>query len=60
MKVIQVGLGGMGNAWLRAVQQTPEVEYAGFVEINPKIAAPKLRGDSSAKTQGIDVDADPQ
>ena len=29
-------------------------------EINPKIAAPKLRGDSSAKTPGIDVDADPQ
>ncbi len=38
MKVIQVGIGGMGNAWLRAVLASPEVEYAGFVEINPTIA----------------------
>src|SRR5215213_9784988 len=37
MKVIQVGLGGMGNAWLRAVQNSSEVEYAGFVEINEAI-----------------------
>ena len=38
MKVIQVGIGGMGNAWLGAVQRSPQVEYAGFVEINPEIA----------------------
>jgi predicted dehydrogenase len=38
MKVIQVGIGGMGNAWLRAVQASPVVEYAGFVEINETIA----------------------
>jgi predicted dehydrogenase len=38
MRVIQVGIGGMGNAWLRAVLASPEVEYAGFVEINPTIA----------------------
>lgn len=42
MKVIQVGLGGMGNAWLRAVQQLPEVEFAGFVEINANIAAEQV------------------
>jgi predicted dehydrogenase len=42
MKVIQVGLGGMGNAWLHAVQRLPEVEYAGFVEINPNIAAEQV------------------
>jgi predicted dehydrogenase len=39
MKIIQVGLGGMGNAWLNAVFNSPEVEYAGFVEINDTIAA---------------------
>ena len=39
MKIIQVGLGGMGNAWLNAVLNSPEVEYAGFVEINDTIAA---------------------
>lgn len=39
MNVIQVGIGGMGNAWLRAVQQSPVVEYAGLVEINDAIAA---------------------
>ena len=39
MKVIQVGIGGMGNAWLRAVQASPVVEYAGFVEVNAEMAA---------------------
>lgn len=38
MKVIQVGMGGMGNAWLNTVLQSSEVEFAGFVEINDAIA----------------------
>ncbi|MCY4063982.1 MAG: Gfo/Idh/MocA family oxidoreductase [Chloroflexi bacterium] len=38
MKVIQVGIGGMGNTWLRAVQRSPRVEFAGFVEIDDEIA----------------------
>lgn len=38
MRVIQVGLGGMGNTWLRAVGRSPEVEFAGFVEIDDEIA----------------------
>ncbi len=38
MKVIQIGLGGMGNTWLKTVLSSSEVEYAGFVEINPAIA----------------------
>ncbi len=38
MKVIQVGIGGMGNTWLNAVQRSPEVEFAGFVEIDEEIA----------------------
>ncbi|MEZ4870626.1 MAG: Gfo/Idh/MocA family oxidoreductase [Caldilineaceae bacterium] len=42
MKVIQVGIGGMGNAWLRAVLASTEVEYAGFVEVSDKIAAEQV------------------
>jgi predicted dehydrogenase len=42
MKVIQVGIGGMGNAWLRAVLESPVVEYAGFVEVSDKIAAEQM------------------
>ena len=38
MKVIRVGIGGMGNAWLRAVSASPVVEYAGFVEVNEAIS----------------------
>lgn len=38
MKVIQVGIGGMGSTWLRAVQESAVVDFAGFVEINPQIA----------------------
>ncbi len=38
MKVIQVGIGGMGSTWLRAVQRSPYVHFAGFVEINDEIA----------------------
>lgn len=38
MKVIQVGIGGMGNAWLNAVRSSSSVEYAGFVEVNDEVA----------------------
>ena len=37
-KAIQVGIGGMGNAWLHAVTVSPDVEFAGFVEVNAEIA----------------------
>ena len=42
MKVIQVGIGGMGNAWLRAVLASPVVDYAGFVEVSEKVAAEQV------------------
>lgn len=48
MKIIQVGLGGMGNAWIKAVLDSPDVEFAGFVEINPAIA------DEQAERYGFD------
>lgn len=37
MRVIQVGIGGMGNAWLKAVRTSPQVDFAGFVEVSPEI-----------------------
>jgi predicted dehydrogenase len=43
MNVIQVGIGGMGNAWLRAVLESPQVAYAGFVEVNDAIAAEQVQ-----------------
>jgi len=42
MNVIQVGIGGMGNAWLRAVLNSPDVEYAGFVEVSDAIATEQV------------------
>ena len=39
MKVIQIGMGGMGDTWLKTVRRSSEVEHAGFVEINDAIAA---------------------
>ncbi len=38
MKVVQVGIGGMGGAWLSAVRKSELVDFAGFVEINDDIA----------------------
>lgn len=48
MKVIQVGIGGMGGTWLKAVLASEQVEYAGFVEVNPQIA------ESQAEKFGLD------
>jgi predicted dehydrogenase len=38
MKVIQVGIGGMGDRWLQTVLNSAEVEYAALVELNETIA----------------------
>ena len=37
MKVIQVGIGGMGNAWINTVLNSSDVTFAGFVEVNEAI-----------------------
>lgn len=49
MKVILVGMGGMGNAWLRTVLESAEVEFAGFVEVNPAIV------DEQTQKYGLDA-----
>lgn len=48
MRVIQVGMGGMGNTWMRTVTESPDVEYAGFVEVNENTAA------KQAEKYGVD------
>ncbi len=48
MKVIQVGIGGMGGVWLETVLASQTVEFAGFVEVNPSIA------DAQAAKYGLD------
>jgi predicted dehydrogenase len=37
MKLIQLGMGGMGDAWIKAVLASKVARYAAFVEINPTI-----------------------
>jgi predicted dehydrogenase len=37
MKIIQVGIGGMGNTWLNTILNSSEVEYAALVEVNEDI-----------------------
>ncbi len=37
MKVVQVGIGGMGNAWLQTVFASQQVEFAGFVEVSDEV-----------------------
>jgi predicted dehydrogenase len=66
MKVIQVGIGGMGNAWLSAVQASEQVEFAGFVEVSDRtiseqVAAYDLDGSTVYNTldealAALDVD----
>ena len=36
INVILVGIGGFANAWIPDILDSPEVEFSGFVEINPK------------------------
>lgn len=39
MKVLQIGMGGMGNAWIKAVAQVDTIEHIAFVEINDDVIA---------------------
>ena len=38
VRLIQCGMGGMGETWLRTVLASGEAQYAGFVEVVPEIA----------------------
>lgn len=36
IKIILVGIGGFANAWIPVIEESPDVDFAGFVEIDPK------------------------
>ncbi|MGB7339407.1 MAG: Gfo/Idh/MocA family oxidoreductase [Phototrophicaceae bacterium] len=38
MRIIQMGMGGMGNAWLERLSPLPFIDFVGFVEVNDTIA----------------------
>lgn len=54
MKVIQVGIGGMGSAWLNAVRRSQVVDFAGFVEINPEIVRAQAKAYNLDKARIFD------
>jgi predicted dehydrogenase len=39
MRLIQVGVGGMGEAWMRTISPSADTEYAALVDVNPQILA---------------------
>jgi predicted dehydrogenase len=44
VRVVQVGAGGMGRAWLRLLGESADVELAGVVDLNPEAARDALTG----------------
>ncbi|WP_328995741.1 Gfo/Idh/MocA family oxidoreductase [Kribbella sp. NBC_01245] len=38
IRVVQVGAGAMGQAWLRAIDASPDVELAGLVDLDVEVA----------------------
>lgn len=48
MNVIQIGIGGMGQTWLKTVLDSSEVKHAALVEVNDAIAQ------QQADTYGLD------
>jgi len=53
MNIIQLGMGGMGDAWIHAVLSAQKVRYAAFVEINA--ATVKAQQQKHPALQGIPV-----
>lgn len=43
IRVVQVGMGRMGNGWLKTVMASQEVEFAGFVEIDDQIIEKRVK-----------------
>ncbi|MCE5259774.1 MAG: Gfo/Idh/MocA family oxidoreductase [Chloroflexi bacterium] len=39
LRLIQVGVGGMGDTWMKTISESAEVEYAALVDVNPQVLA---------------------
>lgn len=37
LRVIQVGVGGMGDAWMKTIGQSPDVEHAALVDVDARM-----------------------
>jgi predicted dehydrogenase len=48
LRLIQVGAGGMGKAWLRTIKANPDVELVGLVDLDLELA------EAAAKDHGFD------
>ncbi|SDO53634.1 Predicted dehydrogenase [Nakamurella panacisegetis] len=55
LKVVLVGVGGMGQAWLRAIEGCPEVELVGLVDLN--VAAAQAIADGLDRRVTVGADA---
>ncbi|WP_049575338.1 Gfo/Idh/MocA family protein [Streptomyces sp. SBT349] len=55
LRVLVVGAGAMGRAWLRAVESSPDVELAGVVDLDPLVARAAADG---AGAPGVPAGAD--
>lgn len=52
LRLVQVGAGGMGRAWLHTIAESPEVELAGLVDLDLDVARAAL---SDAGLHGVEV-----
>lgn len=52
LRLVQVGAGGMGRAWLRAITENPDVELAGLVDLDLDVARAAL---TDAGLHGVEV-----
>ncbi len=57
MRVIQVGVGGMGTAWTPALQANAEVEIVGFVDVDTDVLA-KTAGQFGIPTERCFTEVD--
>lgn len=60
LRVVLVGVGGMGQAWLRAITDCDEVELVGLVDLNTEAAsalAASLPGAVAVGSDSVDVAA---
>ena len=58
LRVVLVGVGGMGQAWLAAIGDCPEVELVGLVDLNTEAALAAAVGtglDLAVGTDAVDV-----
>src|ERR1700712_5573380 len=58
LKVVLVGVGGMGQAWLAAIRDCAEVELVGLVDLNIEAAVAVAAGtglDMAVGTDAVDV-----